>query len=48
MNALVWLLFTVIDIYTWVVIATVIISWLLAFNVINRSNQFVYMARDFL
>lgn len=48
MNALVWLLFTVIDIYTWVVIGSVIMSWLLAFNVINRSNQFVYMASDFL
>ena len=48
MNALIWLLFTVIDLYTYVVIAMVILSWLLAFNVINRSNQFVHLASDFL
>lgn len=48
MNALIWLLFTVIDLYTYVVIAVVIVSWLLAFNIINRSNQFVHMVSDFL
>ena len=30
-----------IDLYTWVVIAAVILSWLIAFNVINPYNQFV-------
>ena len=48
MNALIWLLFTVIDLYTYVVIAMVIVSWLLAFNIINRSNQFVHIVSDFL
>jgi YggT family protein len=41
MNPFVWLIVTIIDIYWWVVIATVIISWLLAFNVVNIHNPFV-------
>ncbi len=39
-------LFQVIDIalslYTWIIIISAILSWLVAFNVINTSNQFVY------
>lgn len=31
----------VISLYTWVVIAAVVLSWLLAFNVVNYSNPFV-------
>jgi YggT family protein len=30
-----------IGLYTWVIIAVVIMGWLLAFNVINGRNQFV-------
>lgn len=37
-----------IDIYIYVLIASVILSWLVAFNVINTSNQFVYMIGNFL
>lgn len=48
MDSLVWLILTIIQIYTWIVFAMVVVSWLLAFNVINRSNQFVYMLSDFL
>ena len=43
---LVWLILTVIDIYTYIVIIGVILSWLGAFNVINTSNKFVYMVGD--
>jgi len=32
-----------LDLYLWVVIAAVILSWLVAFNVINTHNQFVRM-----
>lgn len=42
-----WLIITVINIYIWIVIIGVILSWLVAFNVINTSNQFVYMVGDF-
>ena len=30
-----------LNLYTWVVIASVVFSWLIAFNVINPNNQFV-------
>ncbi len=41
MNPFVWLLLTVINIYVWIIIIMVVMSWLLAFNVINKSNNFV-------
>ena len=41
MNAIVWLIVTVIDIYFWVIIAAAILSWLVAFNVVNPRNQAV-------
>ncbi len=41
-----WLILTVIDIYVWIIIIGVILSWLVAFNVINTSNRFVYMVGD--
>ena len=48
MDSLVWLVLTVIQIYIWIVFAMVVVSWLLAFNVINRSSQFVNVVHDFL
>jgi len=48
MDSLIWLVLTVIQIYIWIVFAMVVVSWLLAFNVINRSNQFVHVISDFL
>jgi YggT family protein len=41
MNAIVWLIVTVIDLYFWIIIAAAILSWLVAFNVVNPRNQFV-------
>ncbi|MBL6946834.1 MAG: YggT family protein [Rhodospirillales bacterium] len=41
-----WLIITVVDLYVWVVIAGVILSWLTAFNVINTQNRIVYMIGD--
>jgi YggT family protein len=37
-----------LDFYWYVVIAAVILSWLIAFNVINTRNQIVAMIADFL
>tara|TARA_Y100001936_G_scaffold254141_1_gene325568 strand:- start:5573 stop:5875 length:303 start_codon:yes stop_codon:yes gene_type:complete len=37
-----------VDLYIWVVIIGAILSWLIAFNVINTSNQLVYTITDFL
>ena len=40
---------TLVSIYIWLLIASVVRrSWLIAFNVINTSNRFVYQVRDFL
>jgi YggT family protein len=41
MNPFIWLIMTILDIYWWIVIAMVIMSWLLAFNVVNIHNPFV-------
>jgi YggT family protein len=41
MNPFIWLLFQLIDLYFYVILATVIISWLTAFNIINYSNPYV-------
>ncbi len=38
----------VIDLYIWVVIAGAILSWLIAFNVVNTHNRFVYQVADML
>ena len=48
MNALLILIDTVIDLYIWVLIIWVILNWLIAFNVINTRNRFVYSVGDFL
>jgi YggT family protein len=32
-----------LDLYLWAIIISVIMSWLVAFNVINTHNRFVYM-----
>jgi YggT family protein len=45
-------LFFVIDLalelYIWALIISAVLSWLIAFNVINVRNQFVYTVNDFL
>lgn len=38
----------VIGIYAWVVIASVVMSWLVNFQLINSSNNFLIMLIDFL
>ncbi len=48
MVALVGLITTVIQLYIWALIISVIMTWLIQFNVINTSNRFVYTVGDFL
>jgi len=38
----------VIRLYIWVVIGSAIMSWLVAFNVVNTRNRFVYQVGDVL
>lgn len=37
-----------LSIYTWIIIASAVFSWLYAFNVVNSNNQFVGMVAEFL
>ena len=48
MLAIVRLVDTVITLYIWLLIAQAVLSWLIAFNVINTYNQFVTRVNEFL
>lgn len=38
----------VLNIYTWILIGSAVLSWLIAFNVVNTRNQFVSTIWDML
>ena len=46
MIAIFYLILQILKLYSYVVIANVIISWLVAFNILNTSNRFVYSILD--
>ncbi|SNB51689.1 YggT family protein [Arboricoccus pini] len=48
MIALANLINTVISIYIWLLLASVVLSWLVMFNVVNTGNRIVYQIGDFL
>ncbi len=48
MHAIFWLIDTILSIYIMLVFAQVVLSWLVAFNVVNTRNRFVYLVGDFL
>ena len=48
MIAIISLIDIILEIYTFIIIASVVLSWLVAFNVVNTSNRIVYMIGDFL
>jgi YggT family protein len=37
-----------LSIYTWIIIASAVFSWLYAFNIVNARNPFVASVGDFL
>ena len=41
MRVILEIILIVLDIYWWVVLAMIVLSWLIAFNIINTRNQFV-------
>ena len=47
MNAFMLLLDRIIYLYVWVLIINAVISWLIAFNVLNTQNRFVYSVLEF-
>lgn len=48
MYSLLWLFDTLITLYVWILIGSAILSWLVAFNVVNPQNQFVRSVGEFL
>ncbi len=42
MIAIFYLILQILKLYSYVVIANVLISWLIAFNILNTHNRFVY------
>ena len=48
MNPFLWLILTIIDIYIWLLIAAAVLSWLIAFNVVNTRNPIVANVGEFL
>ena len=47
MIAIFYLVLQILKLYSYVVIANVIISWLIAFNILNTQNRFVYSILEF-
>ena len=48
MRSILWLFDTVITLYVYILIASAILSWLVAFNVVNERNPIVAQIGDFL
>jgi YggT family protein len=48
MNPFLWLILTIIDIYIWLLIGSAVLSWLVAFNVVNTRNPIVANVGEFL
>jgi YggT family protein len=48
MRAVLDIVLIVLDLYIWLLIASAILSWLIAFNVVNTRNQFVAAVAEFL
>ena len=47
-NPFLWLFSTLIWAYIYALVASAVLSWLIAFNVVNTRNQFVHMVWDLL
>jgi YggT family protein len=48
MRSILWLIDTVITLYIYILIASAILSWLIAFNVVNMRNPIVSQISEFL
>lgn len=48
MRALLDVVLVVLQLYVWLLIAAAVLSWLVAFNVVNPYNQFVRSVGEFL
>ena len=48
MRAVLDIILLILQIYIWLLIAAAVLSWLIAFNVVNTRNQVVAMLGEFL
>jgi YggT family protein len=48
MRAVLDVVLIVLQLYVWLLIAAAVLSWLIAFNVVNMRNGFVAAVADFL
>lgn len=48
MRSVLWLIDTIITLYVYILIASAILSWLVAFNVVNVRNPIVARIGEFL
>jgi YggT family protein len=48
MRAILDIVLIILDLYVWLLIGSAILSWLIAFNVVNTRNQFVASVAEFL
>ncbi|MGL6061348.1 MAG: YggT family protein [Bradyrhizobium sp.] len=48
MRAILEIVIIILDLYVWLLIASAILSWLIAFNVVNTRNQFIAVVSEFL
>lgn len=48
MRALIDVILLALQLYIYLLIAAAVLSWLIAFNVVNTRNQFVAMVGEFL
>jgi YggT family protein len=48
MRAVLDIVLIILDLYVWLLIASAILSWLIAFNVVNTRNQLVSAISEFL
>ena len=46
MKSIFILLVSIITIYLWIIIINAILSWLVAFNILNTQNRFVFAVLD--
>ena len=46
MKSIFFLLDSIITIYLWIIIINAVLSWLVAFNVLNTQNRFVFSILD--
>jgi YggT family protein len=48
MRSILDIILLVLQVYIWLLIAAAVLSWLIAFNVVNTRNQVVHMVGEFL